>query len=121
MIMPRRFSFGIPSYFNFTFQAGPQFPSFANGTINVQSNSNVNADPESSNEIETLIPSPLHGTGNTVSSPCGTLNKLPLELRIKVYMNVLNFERAIKKAHIFLGTFFKQESPAPDHDLSCET
>ena len=104
MIMPGIFTFGIPNYFKFTFQAGPKSPSRANGTVNVESShSNVTADLEADNKTDTPVPSPLHGTGNSASSPCGTLNKLPLELRIMVYVSILKFEKHIKQAHRFLG------------------
>ena len=35
--------------------------------------------------------------------PCGTLSKLPIEIRCIVYMNVLNYEMNISQANDFLG------------------
>lgn len=47
---------------------------------------------------------PSHRKGNTDSSPCGTLSKLPLEIRIMVYSRVLLYEGPfIKQPHKFLG------------------
>ena len=70
--MPRKFIFGVPNYFDFTFQAGHKSPASS-------------------------LPD------GTVSSPCGTLNKLPLEVRTIIYIKCLKTERNIKQAHTFLG------------------
>ena len=101
--MPGIFTFRIPSYFNFNFRAGPNVPSLKDQTLDIESSPNGNADFEAINEAETLVPLPSHSTKNLESSPCGTLNKFPLELRVMVYMNVLRSEKNIKQAHRFLG------------------
>lgn len=132
--MPHVFTFGVPNYFNFTFQAGPKSPSLglANETVDVESlpNDNVDLDagnrwkahnpspsediyPEARNELKTVVFSPSCGTstGNTASSPCspcgpcGTLSRLPLEIRIMVYSRVLKFDKYIRQAHRFLDRY----------------
>ena len=103
--MPRKFTFGVPDYFNFTFRAAHKSSasSLPDGTVHVESGSSVNTDPEISKEARILAPPPSHGTGNVGSSPCGTLNILPLEDRTMIYINLLYYKRKIKQAHTFLG------------------
>ncbi len=119
--MPLIFTFDIPSYFNFTFRAGPRSPSPADETALVDLDSKDNTDPSTSNNSKALTTSPSKDTylnasnevralasspfSGTTSSPCGTLSKLPLELRIMVYKRVLRFERHIKQAHRFLERY----------------
>lgn len=115
--MPHVFTFGIPNYFNFTFRAGPQSPSL----VRVDSDSKDTTDPEASKNSKTLKTSPSEDTypeaSNevkppvfwpsvaTASSPCGTLSKIPLEIRIMIYKSVLHFEKHIKQAHRFLERY----------------
>ena len=71
--MPQMFTFGIPNYFQFTFRRGPKTP------VSLQS------------------------FGGGTSSPCGTLGKLPLELRTMVYRKVLRYEKwCIQEAQEFM-------------------
>lgn len=105
MIMPGMFTFGIPNFFDFTFRAGPQLPRLARGITNVESNSLDDTNCEANTkEIKAIAHLPSHCTGNAVSSPCGTFNKLPLEIRIMVYVRVLVYEDYyIRNPHKFLG------------------
>ena len=119
--MPHSFTFGIPNYFSFTFRAGPRSPSLDDETVHVELDSkdktdpstssnfkalttspSKNAYPSDSNEIKVLVSSPSSGT---TSSPCGSLSKIPLEIRIMIYKRVLCSERYIKQAHIFLERY----------------
>ena len=100
--MPANFVSGILTYFVFAFRAGPKSHSPAQDNTNVESNLIQNADSEASREARILAPSPSPGTGNTDSSPCGSLNKLPLEVRMMVYTNVLYYDKSVKGAHRFL-------------------
>lgn len=70
------FTFGIPNCFHFTFRHGPKPPSHVD---------------ESDVESKALI-----------SLPCGTLGKLPLELRRMIYTKVLYFEKCVKHPQKFL-------------------
>ena len=102
--MPALFAFGIPNYFNFTFRAGSQSSRLAEGITHVQSNPGDMTDSEADKEIKTIAHLPSHGTGNIESSPCGTLNKLPLEVRMLIYVKVLYYNKgSIKQPHRFLG------------------
>ena len=119
--MPHVFTFGIPKYFNFTFRAGPQSPSLTDETVDVDSDSKDTTDPEASKVLKTLpISSPedtypearnevkppvLRPLFATASSPCGTLSKFPLEIRIMVYKSVLHFKNKIRQAHRFLERY----------------
>ncbi len=119
--MPHIFTFGIPSYFNFAFRAGPRPPNPADETVHVDLDSEDNTDPSTSNNFKALTTSPSKDTypkarnevrvlvsspfSGTTSSQCGTLSKLPLENRIMIYKRVLCFERSIKQAHKFLGCY----------------
>lgn len=102
VIMPAKFVFGILNYFVFAFRAGPKSHSPAQDNSDIESNLIQNADSEASGEARILTPSPSPGTGNTDSRPCGSLNKLPLEVRMMVYTNVLCYDQSIKGAHRFL-------------------
>ena len=101
--MPGIFTFTSPNSLIFTFPAGPKVPSLADGTIDVESNSEDSADSEASSKAKTLVSSSSRSTGNVDSSPCGTLNNLPPEVRSFVYTNVLRYDKIISHAHRFLG------------------
>ena len=119
--MPHIFTFGLPSYFNFTFRAGPRSPGLANETVHVDLDSKNNTDPDANYNFKAPTASPLkdtypnvrNGVGVLVSSPfsgttsssCGTLGKIPLEIRIMVYKKVLCVKRDIKHAHKFLDHY----------------
>ena len=97
------FTFGVPSIFNFTFRAGSKLPGLADGTIDGESNSSDNRESESSKEVRLIAPLPSHGTESNSPSPCGSLNKVPLEVRNMIYSNVLKFDLDIVRPHRFLG------------------
>ena len=78
-------------------------PGLADGTIDGESSSTGNKDSEARKDVEAIASSPLHGTGNTDSLPCGTLSKLPREVRSMIYTNVLVYEFTIVRPHRFLG------------------
>ena len=98
------FTFGIPNYFCFTFRAGPTAPRLADENVNMEPISDSEARNNAKNGVHAL--SLAHGTGSIdplVSQPCGTLDRLPPELRIIIYTNVLQFGGNLKQAHTFLG------------------
>lgn len=122
-IMPHTFTFGIPKLFDFTFRAGHQSSNLTENTVAVESNSKNSADPDAPNQVKAIIPSssdnsypgandglqslvasPSSGMRYSASSPCGTLSKLPLELRVMVYRSVLTLKKNsdIKNAHRLL-------------------
>ena len=101
--MPVIFTFGVPNLFSFTFRAGPTLPGLLNGTVHDESSPSVTNDCEASKKVNTIAPVPSYGRGKTVSSPCGTLSKLPLEIRIMIYRNVLKYKSHIDQPHMFLG------------------
>ena len=84
--MPGIFTFGISNPFNFTFRARPK-PN--------------ESDSGASNGAKALVLSPMRDTGKI--GICGTLAKLPIELRFLVYKNVLRCEYNIRHANDFLG------------------
>ena len=119
--MPQMFTFGIPNYFQFTFRHGPRTPSRADETVDVESDLKDNTGSDTSNQVKALVSSPSEGTylptknvvktlvsspsfitRSIASSPCGTLGKLPLELRTMVYKRVLKFDKCIRHAPKFL-------------------
>ena len=78
-------------------------PGLADGTIDGESNSSDNRESESSKEVRLIAPLPSHGNDNKSSSPCGSLNKLPLEVRNMIYTNVMKYKKSINRPHRFLG------------------
>ena len=92
-------------------------PGLANGTINGESSSTGNKNPKARKgikahkgikarkDIKAIASSSIHGTGNTDSLPCGTLSKVPREVRNMIYTNVIVIElhENILRRHRFLG------------------
>lgn len=100
--MPRIFTFGIPNYFNFTFRPGPAAVELSDRTVAVELDPNTNADAGATDEVKVISPSSRDDTGSIAVLPCGSLSKLPLEVRTMIYRKVLRFEKPIRHAHNFL-------------------
>ena len=100
--MPRIFTFGIPNYFNFTFRAGPAAVELSDRTVAVELDPNTNADPGATNEVKVISPSSRDDNRSIAVLPCGSLSRLPLEVRTMIYRKVLRFEKPIRHGHNFL-------------------
>ena len=99
--MPVMCTCGVPNVFNFLFRAGS---SLADCTIDGKSSSTGNnKNSNARTDVRAIASPPSQNTGNTDSSPCGALSKVPRELRDMIYMNVLIVDEAIARPHRFLG------------------
>lgn len=92
--MPQWFTFVVPNYFQSTVRHRPETPSLVDeGDETVESDAKDIMNPSASNQVKALI---------SASSSCGTLGKLPLELRTMIYTRVLGSEKYIKNPHKWL-------------------
>ena len=78
-------------------------PGLADGAFNGESTSSGIESCGASEEARLIAPLPSHGIDNKSTSPCGPLDKFPLEVRNMIYSNVLKYHEKISRPHRFLG------------------
>ena len=99
---------------------GSMLPSLVDGNVKGESSSTSNKESDANKDVRAVTSSPSDSTGDTDSTSCGTLEKLPGEVRNMIYSHVLRYDFHISLPHRFLGRYMPIRAEEAKHVLAID-